>query len=228
MSNHTNGAMFETQYRKPLSSNDYRQIVVTRNWFESVVSGYLYHKTGRECWLDWFGHSGHKGWLLNNTSEDWEVRLQHFRTSKSLDFNWVAGRGRDLCQYLSEEPEIEGLKVYTAWALSSYLDPLLRFRQQRIEREKRKGWNRTKFLCYEQFMSTPTKSMNDTFEWLFPRTYPNLNLAALANDSSYQEGHATNQDPKLRSRLLQIVARIDAEAFNNSVARGTLEFRCGM
>ena len=34
---------------------DYRDVIVTRNIYESIASGYLYHKTGKECWLSSHG-----------------------------------------------------------------------------------------------------------------------------------------------------------------------------
>ena len=50
------GKLFEDEYRFPFTG-DYRHVVVTRNWYDAIISGYLYHKSCKERWLDWFGES---------------------------------------------------------------------------------------------------------------------------------------------------------------------------
>lgn len=227
MDNHSNGALFESQYRTPEVALDYRHIVVTRNWFEAIVSGYLYHKTGRECWLDWFGQPDHDGWLLNNNSEKWEPRIQELRLQKSLNLSWTPGRGRDLCQYLRDESEEEGLRVYVSWAAAGYLFPLQQFRRERLEMEKSQGLTRTKFLCFEQLTTTPESFLSDSMNWLFPTDATMVDRNELPSNSDHnRDGHATDQDPKLRSRLRQLVARIDADIFGRSIARGSADFGC--
>eukprot|EP00592_Proboscia_alata_P008577 CAMPEP_0194353274 /NCGR_PEP_ID=MMETSP0174-20130528/1601_1 /TAXON_ID=216777 /ORGANISM="Proboscia alata, Strain PI-D3" /LENGTH=412 /DNA_ID=CAMNT_0039121733 /DNA_START=436 /DNA_END=1674 /DNA_ORIENTATION=+ len=37
------------------SHSDYRFIIPVRNWYDALISGYNYHKTGRECWLNYAG-----------------------------------------------------------------------------------------------------------------------------------------------------------------------------
>ncbi|KAK1745316.1 hypothetical protein QTG54_004607 [Skeletonema marinoi] len=44
---------------------DYRTVFVTRNWYDTIISGYLYHQSGRECWLSSGGKGGASGWLKN-------------------------------------------------------------------------------------------------------------------------------------------------------------------
>ena len=34
--------------------DNFREVLITRNWWEAIVSGYLYHKDGRECWKNAF------------------------------------------------------------------------------------------------------------------------------------------------------------------------------
>jgi len=58
----------ETQTQRPRSSSflstsppplqDFRDAYLFRDLFESLVSGYLYHRSGRECWLDPEGRTG--------------------------------------------------------------------------------------------------------------------------------------------------------------------------
>ena len=43
------------------NATDYRHVVIVRNMFESIVSGFLYHKSGHECWLSFNGQkNGHE------------------------------------------------------------------------------------------------------------------------------------------------------------------------
>jgi hypothetical protein len=225
MKNHPYGQLFDDMFRLP-SARDYRHVVVTRNWYDAIISGYLYHKSGKECWLDWFGHAGHEGWLLNNTLENWEQRLLQDPTTMAQNHPWPPGNDRDLCQYLTEESDEVGMRVYTAWAMSSFMDPLLDFHRRRQEMEQRNGWNRTVFLCYEQFMTPSaayTTVTDSVFDWFFPNQTSNLN----ANPLQYRHGHATDQDPKLRSRLNDMVSRIDDELYHGAISQGSAEFGCG-
>ncbi len=225
LSDHAIGKWFEMEYRLPFTS-DYRHVVITRNWYDAIISGYLYHKSGKECWLDWYGRPDHNGWLLNNTQEDWEKRLLHHNLTMAHNHPWKPGKGRDLCQYLVDESEDEGLRVYTAWTMASSILPVLEFRRQRLAMEQQKGWNRTIFVCYEQLVS-PEKHfivVNDVLSWLFPTPMVELNVTKL--ERVYQGGHASIKDPKLRKRLHKIVARLDTELYHGAILQGSSEFGC--
>lgn len=224
MSDHRYGQLFDAAFESPVI--DYRHAVITRNWYESIVSGYLYHKSGRECWLDWFGNPGHQGWLLNNRLEDWERRIMQDPVLTIGKLKWNPGNGRDLCKYLSDESEEMGLRVYSAWAFASFMNPLSHFRRRRLEMEGQSGRNRTTFVCYEDLMS-PTRhadAVNSLTDWFFP----NKNIKKLSfQQEKYEGGHATDKDPTLRTRLQQIVAKLDADYFAGSIAQGSAEFGCG-
>lgn len=226
------GSLFRMMYESPQHVDDYRQVVVTRNWYDSIISGYLYHRSGKECWLDWFGQPNHTGWLLRNQQEDWERRL--LRPSDNaiaqLNITWNPGNGRDLCRYLADEPVAMGLRVYMAWAMTMYMNPLLEFRKARQEREEQNGWNRTKYVCYEEL--TDTNMHSDVFHgmahWLFPDRNVTFNMTTTARGTdSRQAGHATDQDPQLRSRLRRMIKQIDAEVFGKAIEQGNAYFRCG-
>ena len=52
--NNNNGDMPSTTATIPTTTTivkDYRDVIVTRNIYESIISGYLYHKQGKECYL---------------------------------------------------------------------------------------------------------------------------------------------------------------------------------
>ena len=225
MSDHTIGRRFEYEFLQPFAA-DYRHVVVTRNWYDSIISGYLYHKAGKECWLNWFGQPGHDGWLLKNSDEDWERRLRHSNNTLIQRLRWHPGNGRDLCQFLAEESEEDGLRVYAAWALASYMHPLLDFRHRRLEFERQEKLNRTMFLCYEQLANPGSYSSTvfSIYQWLHPSKIPLLN--ASNPNLTYQGGHASDHDPQLRIRLRKALATLDTDFFNGAITAGSAEFGC--
>ena len=65
-------ASLDGKHQQP---HDYRHVLVTRNFYQALLSGYLYHKSHRECELDHWGHPSkrqRKEWLLQ---ENWEERI---------------------------------------------------------------------------------------------------------------------------------------------------------
>jgi len=205
-------------------TEDYRHVVVTRKFYDAIVSGYLYHKAHMECELDWFGKPGHYGWLLNNSQENWELRIMN---STRQVRPWPAGRGRDLCTYLSDESEEDGMRVYVEWSKKLFLDPLVSFARSRREFEQTAGINRTIFVCYEQLLESFAPTVKLMAHWMFPahkrasRVYSNRRPAKQAF------GHATTTDPQIRDRLARIVGDIDSDLFHGSISwTDRTEFGC--
>lgn len=257
MIDHPNGRFFQKFVQIPFTE-DYRHVVLTRDWYDSILSGYLYHKEGKECWLDWYGQTilpnQTIGWLYNNTLEDWELRLNRYYHSNHTSASggsrtntaaatstarrlrqerqqyyrsWPPGHGRDLCRYLADESEEDGLHVYTAWALINHLYPLLDFRHSRLLWEQEQGWNRTKFTCYESLVHPTThgQTVYDWFRWFFPSQQPHVN-ATTRRKGSYEGGHASNRDPTLRRRLRNLLAQIDQQVYHGTIAQASREFGC--
>jgi len=80
-------------------------VIFGRNVYDSIVSGYLYHKTGRECWLDHFGRP-HNIWPRN----DWLLRVH------------IDGYNQTLCEILQGISEHKGLEIYTDFAWKRFLN----------------------------------------------------------------------------------------------------------
>jgi hypothetical protein len=204
---------------------DYRHVVMTRNFFETFVSGYLYHKSGKECWLTFNGWRRPRSWGERNV--DWRkfVRMSGFDLGPYPPRN-----NRSICRYLADESEEDGMKVYIAVALSRWysgLNPYLNVSLKR-ERQLRDEPKRTLFVCLED--ASDAESEESTFyrimNWLYPRghryKYPKK---ATSKDTSHG-GHATTTDREVRFRLLQLVRRYDRELFNNSVGKTDAYFDC--
>lgn len=218
--------------------NNYRHIVVTRNFYDTLVSGYLYHKAHRECDLTQNGQPNYHGWLLNNSKEHWEVRINETLT-KSMQ-PWPLGRDRDLCTYLSEESEEDGMRVYMEWVKAYYFDPLIEFTRERRQEEKLKNINHTLFYCFETFMDNFTQGLVDFCHFLFPEaplpqqihrygaaSYNGAYKAYYYSPTLLVAGHSTVRDPKMRRRLKDIIQRLDQKLFEGSIERTDRElFGC--
>ena len=97
------------------SKKDYRHVVITRPIYDSIISGYLYHKSGRECWLDQEGNARHR-----NKTFEWESKLSHPPPRRP-----PTKRNETLCAYLNEESESNGIRTVVDLALTSWYGGLL-------------------------------------------------------------------------------------------------------
>lgn len=178
---------------------DYRHVVLTRPWYEAIVSGYLYHKSGRECWLDAYG-----GRRRANKTINWVEEL-----ALPLD---PPRRGRSLCSYLAEEPEEVGLKAYVDYSVSSLYKGIVPHRKL-VEETERDGDRHTLYICFgdledkDAFSPTHRRAM----EWLYPgRPYAKMKRPFAGNT----QGHGTSRDTELRSRLMGLVSTYDHQYFD--------------
>ena len=123
---------------------EYRHVALVRDVGSALVSGYLYHKSGHECWLDFLGnpaqppkttHAG--GWeaaMLESSSSTTTTTnatvaaLPASSIPPSTLHNWDADQlhpfpavaNRSLCQYLADESEEDGLQMYMGYVLTGY------------------------------------------------------------------------------------------------------------
>jgi hypothetical protein len=203
--------------------HDYRHVVMTRNFFDAFVSGYLYHKSGRECWLTFNGWRRPRSWGERNS--EW----RHFVKMSGFDIGSYPPRNdRSICRYLADESEEDGMKVYIAAALSwfySGLDPYLR----RVrERQLRGEPQRTLLVCLEDASDAESEEamFYRMMDWLYPRGHKRRYPKDAASESASHGGHATSRNRKVRLRLLRLVKRYDRELFNNSLAKTDEYFGC--
>jgi hypothetical protein len=94
---------------------DYRHVVMVRNFTEAFVSGYLYHKSGRECWLDPEGNLPANGGTTRERLRGWEASVATWLGPSDPE-----PANRSLCRYLADEDEEVGMKVYVAYALARW------------------------------------------------------------------------------------------------------------
>ena len=218
---------------------DYRHVVVTRNWFEAIVSGYLYHKVGHECWLDNFGVPKGK----NKTATAWHSQLMFLNMQK---VPYPPCNHRSICMYLAQESEEDGIRVLMDIALSSWYKGVVPYWKLVQERLQQGSQQRSLFLCYEDLVDPfqQEEVYHQILEWLFPGQDDVMRNASMPEKiknslnrqqqqqrsnqtNAYTGGHATVQDSELRARLRAVVERYDREIFGSTVATSNAIFGCG-
>lgn len=93
-------------YTKGLPRQDFRDVLVLRNLYDAIVSGYLYHIDGRECWK-----TG-KGEPIQNPETESKPYLQKWYEYLSYDIVDPPRRNRSMCQYMADESEENGMRAY--------------------------------------------------------------------------------------------------------------------
>ena len=218
------------EYREMLrTAHDARSIIVTRHWTDALISGYLYHRTGRECWLDNKGQYPHDNFAgLRPMGYDYDKHV--LEKSRSTFAKSVAPRfqGRDLCRYLADESEEVGMRVYTEVALAFWYRKLLEIGREQQSQVASRG--RTLFLCYEDATQAATyvSTVETMAHFLFPTLVgPNTKewkSMTLPNGSA--GGHGTSHDATLRKRLASTVESYDREFLSYEIAKGSVFFGC--
>jgi len=195
--------------------------------YTAFASGYLYHRSGKECWLDWYGKAPFKGWLQ---TEIWEPRVQDEIKRASGDqlsnFSLPHAEGRNLCRYLQEESEEDGMRTWTIFAWNIFMRPLTRFWTNRQIEESTQGARRTIHLCYEQQLLHFNESVDEMASF-FGFTYDRslIDKYHEKHDTASQS-HGTSQDPDLRDRLRNVVQKLDEDLFDGAIARLHEDFGC--
>ena len=214
------------------TNTDFRHVAMTRNWFDSIVSAYLYHKSGHECWLSERGDENLKHVLWRH----WYVRLP-FHERNGIPY--PNHKNRSLCTYLSEESEQDGIRAIIDFALFRWYNGVVSYWKKAQARFHKDGIERVLFVCYEDL--TDPYQQEEMFQrilqWLYPDQDMNnvsmpVDVQELLHEqkthhSIYSGGHASDHDPLLRERLRTLVKNTDREYFNSTLALSNEIFECG-
>ena len=209
------------------TDRDYRHVIVTRNWFDAIVSGYLYHFAGYECWIDFRGNEREF-----NRTDDWDLHLLYH---EEYDIAYPPRNNRSLCSYLQQESQEDGIKVIIDIALSWWYKGVIPYYRQAQEQLERKSL----FLCFEHLVNP--LDQEEVFHHMLQHFFPGQNTSSMdmppkmkqlllqqqQNHSVYQGAHASTHDAQLRAKLRDFVVRYDQELFNNTVAASNAVFNCG-
>ena len=152
---------------------DYRHVVTTRNWYEAIVSGYLYHRSGRECWLTTTGAPAKRGeWRQTSMNWDdpmrlWSGQKKNASTGSSSvqqanllpHLQRPPAGNRSICRYLADESEEAGMLAYMDWSLRRYYGYLVEYRANAttMKQRRRQQQQKSLFLCYEDWMSSASR-----------------------------------------------------------------------
>jgi len=209
----------------PTVEGDYRLLVSLRNFYDAIVSGYLYHKDGREC------HKNPKGGpIASNMHEDYRSYMWPMIAASgpdSANHSWTKDVGhRSLCQYLEQENEEMGMRAYVNYATAIYFGKIFR-----MYIRHHNDCNRTKILCYDVALGIKDEVSSS---WIQDHYYPDRPLAAAeqpadeASDNVWavESSHGTTRDPTVRLRLLSLVRKFDEQIWNGSLARANALFGC--
>ena len=255
----TSSFMFRVDTRPtPKSSNftlptttllDYRHVMVTRNWMDAIVSGYLYHKAGYECTIDFRGtpthHSKHFDMERHYHNKFWDTP-NYLTYHYNYNISFPPRHNRSLCDYLAQESEPAGIAVVVDLALSRWYKGVVAYHRLANHSE------RTMFLCYEDLVDPwqqesiyyrilnflfPTNTT--TTDWTVVAPMPGAMQQALWQQKKqqsqnqnqslqlYEGGHSSSHDPHLRARLRSLVAQFDQQWCHGTVAKSNAIFGCG-
>jgi hypothetical protein len=199
---------------------DLRIVMIVRNLYDALVSGYLYHKTGRECWL---GPTGMNKKPLSHkrTENGWDWEPSFNRTAPVA----VPRKGRSICQYLADESEEDGLRVFVEFSFSYYWKKLLYSWNEAQKNPASRLYRKFHIACYEDLINPASEraALHSMVDFLYPGGF---HVPDRVIERKSAGGHATSTDPILRSRLRGIIERLDQEVFHGNVLLHQTSFQC--
>ena len=131
------------------------------------LPGYLYHKTGRECWLGPFGETPPPKWYIDHGpfNHNWPQRLKFIQNPNPPFDN------RSLCAYLNQTSEEAGLAVYIDVIFSLEYNGVVQtydvLHSSTNTATALDHQNRTLFVCYEELARSPEAMKEHVLEVLF-------------------------------------------------------------
>jgi hypothetical protein len=210
------------EFRKFPAQTDFRDVVLVRNFYESIISGYLYHKRGNECWMDHVGRQIRPREKWNNYN--FQIFSGGEKAYIQYDLEPPANADDTLCHYLANNTEPIGMRAYMSWILNNGYEGVLRsFVLNMFDPS-----NRTMFVCYED-LSNPQHDMQvleKSLDWWFPTGHEVWDGRKPARDEVYTGVHATSHDSELRSRLYNLIQELDDAYFEGVVAWASSLFPC--
>ena len=198
---------------------DYRYIIIGRNIFASLVAGFQYHRAGHECGI---AFNGERRSDFDDPSFDWYAKLSpQGKTGLA-----PPREGRTICEYLVDESEEVGLRVYMRYALANFYHGIKPLFQNIEERQKSTQLVREMVICEEDMAnSTNAKQVFDQVnDFLFPGGLQYKIPLHMPRPKNY---HWTPQSDVDSKRFLGIVERLDSLEFNNEFAEIESIVKCG-
>ncbi|GKZ01307.1 hypothetical protein MPSEU_001081700 [Mayamaea pseudoterrestris] len=201
------------------AAKDYRHVVLVRNMYDAIVSGYLYHQAGHECWLSPAG----RPWRNKRPRHgmEWEKYL------RDIDFDLTPTRNRSICKFLADEDLNFGMRVYIHVALQTWYYNIERYFIELERRRQMDPVERTMVVCFEDITNASKQAQifDSTMDFLFPGGHEQREIPV--QPQAYSGGHASSHDPATRRLLLSLVHELDESAFSGALQRLNSLYDCG-
>ena len=217
------------QYRIAPSLHE-GSIVLARNVQESIVSGYLYHKAGRECWVNENGSpnpfpSGGNDWLRKKKrGEIWSHFVRSVPYTKGYEQN------PNLCEVLASEATEVGLGIYAEFALKKFVRPAVQLRSSAVS---------ILYLSLEdmhhltELAKTNATQLDGVLNQMrhhlaHPAQRPDATRRRLKKQAT-EKTHSTHGmiDSKARADLVALVDKIDDAHLGGELQKAQALFGCG-
>lgn len=180
-------------------------------------SGYLYHKSGRECWLD------DKGRPINGGGKGDKDGTPFTRTiwRDALSYEIPSSSPSSLCSYLANSSEEEGLRAYIEAVFQYYYKPF--YIDFSLSSAVPILKDRVSHVCFEDLASDDSAAKAAAQGQMLDFLYNTTDARAALLDgghrrAAYEGGHATSHDPALRERLIGVIQRLDEEHYKGDIA----------
>lgn len=207
---------------------------VTRNPFEMIVSGYLYHKARAEDWLLMpFAKMGETADQTINVVQDLESMAHVFNSSQTVDWLPRAHLDETYAEYLERLDVATGLSAEYLWASHSSLASTL-FTNSFIAETHNCSIN----VCYNEFFSDCHAAWRKVLRaWAIPEpTYSRLltgakdscpvkSAAAKEHGSEHQAASSSVDHEPVNAMVLRL-RNLDKLRFNGALAKLEAQLQC--
>jgi len=184
-------------------TTDFRDVLLLRNLWDALASGYLFHSAGEEC--DTPGTKGR--WYLRS----WERYIKY-----ELD---PPSNNRTMCQYLADEDTVVGMRAYMDWVFHYHYRSILSHWALAEAFGEVLG-ERTRTVCYEDMMN-PQKDealMEEIFDFFYNGTAHEKFTGIAPGHVNYTGTHSTTHNASVREHLIQVARRIDEQYYDAEIA----------
>lgn len=190
-----------TQVKDPNHNVTKPSIFLVRNLFDAVVSGYLYHKAGKECTVQ--AKSNRQMLKPHGEVKYWykHVETQNFTKDESHTH---------ICKVLQHRTERDGVYLYAEFAWRLWYQPYEEF----VCRQHEFPLMRVHFedLVREQSKLTVTGIAKHF-----------LARGEMLQTNGYHGDHATSHDVRLRQRVRALVEEADKHVLGSALSQSKLQ-----
>jgi len=161
------------------NTGDYRVVLVWRNIYDALISGYLYHREGKECWLTSYGEPVVDG-IDNEDNDEPTSRRRKRKVGKPNKRRWdrfvsfdldPPRSNRTLCQYLVDESLEVGMRTYLDYVFNDRYSGILSHWALGRGMPNSTIAKRSATVCYENLNAGASRRRDDTVDWMLQFWY---------------------------------------------------------